>query len=90
LIFSLAQKVLADFKLDYRLEKTLSLDDALRDADFVILTITTGSDTRGRRSPTPSISRKSRRSTCLSWRNWPRSLAPLASRTCAPGFAMNW
>jgi alpha-galactosidase len=42
LTYALGRKLLDDFALDYRLEKTLSLDEALRDADFVILTITTG------------------------------------------------
>lgn len=42
LIYSLGQKMIADFGLDFHLEKTLSLEDALVGADFVILTITTG------------------------------------------------
>lgn len=42
LVYALAKKMIDDFKLDYQLEKTLSLEDALQDADFVILTITTG------------------------------------------------
>ena len=42
LVHALGSKMIADFGLDYRLEKTLSLDEALRGADFVILTITTG------------------------------------------------
>ncbi len=42
LVFALGQKMLADFGLDFQLEKTLSLEQALRGADFVILTITTG------------------------------------------------
>jgi alpha-galactosidase len=42
LVYSLGQKMIQDFRLDFRLEKTLSLDEALQDADFVILTITTG------------------------------------------------
>jgi alpha-galactosidase len=41
-VFALAQKMCADFRLDYQLEKTLVLEEALRDADYVILTITTG------------------------------------------------
>lgn len=42
LVYALGKKMLADFKLDFHLEKTLSLEDALRGADFIILTITTG------------------------------------------------
>ncbi len=42
LVFALGQKMLVDHPLNFRLEKTLSLEDALRNADFVILTITTG------------------------------------------------
>lgn len=42
LVYALGQKMIQDFGLDFRLEKTLSLDDALQGADFVILTITTG------------------------------------------------
>jgi len=42
LIYALGQKMIHDFNLDFQLEKTLSLDEALQDADFVILTITTG------------------------------------------------
>jgi len=42
LTFTLGQKMIQDFNLDFHLEKTLSLDEALRDAEFVILTITTG------------------------------------------------
>ncbi len=42
LVYSLAKKMLDDFHLDFHLEKTLSLDEALQGADFVILTITTG------------------------------------------------
>lgn len=42
LTFALGQKMIADFRLGFRLEKTLSLDDALAGADFIILTITTG------------------------------------------------
>lgn len=42
LVYALGKKMLADFKLDFHLEKTLSLDDALQGADFIILTITTG------------------------------------------------
>jgi alpha-galactosidase len=41
-VFALARKMLDDFQLDFRLEQTLSLDEALTGADFVILTITTG------------------------------------------------
>jgi alpha-galactosidase/6-phospho-beta-glucosidase family protein len=40
--FRLAQKMLADFKLDFQVEQTLSLDEALTGADFILLTITTG------------------------------------------------
>lgn len=42
LTHALGQKMIADFNLDFHLEKTLSLEDALQGADFVILTITTG------------------------------------------------
>ena len=42
LVFTLGQKMLHDFGLDFQLEKTLSLEEALQGADFVILTITTG------------------------------------------------
>lgn len=42
LVFALGQRMLADFGLDYRLDKTISLESALTGADFVILTITTG------------------------------------------------
>lgn len=42
LVDALGQKMLADFGLEFRLEKTLSLDKALEGADFIILTITTG------------------------------------------------
>ncbi len=42
LVCSLAQKMIDDFHLDFHLEKTLSLDEAMQGADFVILTITTG------------------------------------------------
>lgn len=42
LVYALGQKMIADFKLDFQLEKTLSLDEALQSTDFVILTITTG------------------------------------------------
>lgn len=42
LVHALGQKMIQDFGLDYHLEKTLSLEDALQGADFVILTITTG------------------------------------------------
>lgn len=42
LIYSLARKMLTDFQLDFHLERTLSLDEALQGADFIILTITTG------------------------------------------------
>ena len=41
-VFALGQKMLSDLKLDFRLEKTLSLDEALTGADFILLTITTG------------------------------------------------
>lgn len=42
LVYALGKKMLADFNLDFHLEKTLSLDEALQGADFIILTITTG------------------------------------------------
>lgn len=42
LVFTLGKKMLDDFSLDFHVEKTLSLDEALQGADFVILTITTG------------------------------------------------
>ena len=42
LVHALGQKMIQDFNLDFHLEKTLSLEDALQGADFVILTITTG------------------------------------------------
>lgn len=42
LVYALGQKMIQDFNLNFRLEKTLSLEDALQGADFVILTITTG------------------------------------------------
>jgi alpha-galactosidase len=42
LVYALGKKMIDDFHLDYRLQKTLSLDEALQGADFVILTITTG------------------------------------------------
>jgi alpha-galactosidase len=42
LVYALGKKMIDDFKLDFQLEKTLSLDEALQGADFVILTITTG------------------------------------------------
>jgi alpha-galactosidase/6-phospho-beta-glucosidase family protein len=42
LIYALGRKIIDDFRLDFRLEKTLSLEEALQGADFVILTITTG------------------------------------------------
>ena len=42
LVYTLGQKMIQDFNLNFRLEKTLSLEDALQGADFVILTITTG------------------------------------------------
>jgi len=42
LVYTLAKKMIADFHLDFYLEKTLSLDEALQGADFIILTITTG------------------------------------------------
>lgn len=42
LVYALGQKMIQDFNLKYRLEKTLSLEGALQGADFVILTITTG------------------------------------------------
>lgn len=42
LVYALGQKMIQDFNLNFHLEKTLSLEDALQGADFVILTITTG------------------------------------------------
>ena len=42
LVYSLGQKMIQDINLDFHIEKTLSLDEALHGADFVILTITTG------------------------------------------------
>ena len=42
LVHALGQKMIQDFDRDFHLEKTLSLEDALPGADFVILTITTG------------------------------------------------
>jgi alpha-galactosidase/6-phospho-beta-glucosidase family protein len=42
LVYALGQKMIRDFTLDFHLEKTLSLDESLQGADFVILTITTG------------------------------------------------
>ena len=42
LVHALGQKMLDDFSLDFHLETTLSLEEALKGADFVILTITTG------------------------------------------------
>lgn len=42
LTHALGQKMIADFNLDFHLEKTLALEEALQGADFVILTITTG------------------------------------------------
>ncbi len=42
LVYALGKKMLDDFSLDFYVEKTLSLDEALQGSDFVILTITTG------------------------------------------------
>ena len=42
LVYALGHKMIQDFNLDFHLEKTLSLDEALQNADFIILTITTG------------------------------------------------
>ncbi len=42
LVYALGRKMIDDFQLDFHLEKTLSLEQALQGADFVILTITTG------------------------------------------------
>jgi alpha-galactosidase len=42
LVYALGRKMLDDFQLDFNLEKTLSLEQALEGSDFVILTITTG------------------------------------------------
>ena len=42
LVYALGSKMIDDFHLDFHLEKTLSLENGLQDADFVLLTITTG------------------------------------------------
>jgi len=42
LVYAVGQKVVEENHLPYTLEKTLRLEQALRDADFVILTISTG------------------------------------------------
>jgi len=42
LVYRLARKVLEDFQLNFHVEKSLSLQESLKDADFIILTITTG------------------------------------------------
>lgn len=42
LVYALGQKMIQDFNLNFQLKKTLSLEEALQSADFVILTITTG------------------------------------------------
>lgn len=42
LVHALGKKMIQDFNLDFHLEKTLSLEEALQGADFLILTITTG------------------------------------------------
>ncbi len=42
LVYALGQRMIQEFNLNFHLEKTLSLEDALHGADFVILTITTG------------------------------------------------
>jgi alpha-galactosidase len=42
LVYALGQKMIQEFNLDFHLDKTPSLDEALQGADFVILTITTG------------------------------------------------
>jgi alpha-galactosidase/6-phospho-beta-glucosidase family protein len=42
LIYALGQNLIAALACDFTLEKTLSLDEALHNADFVILTISTG------------------------------------------------
>lgn len=42
LVYALGQKMIQDFNLEFHLEKTLLLEDALQAADFIILTITTG------------------------------------------------
>ena len=42
LTYALGSKMIADFGLDFKLESSLSLEEALPGADFVILTITTG------------------------------------------------
>ena len=42
LVYALGKKMIEDFNLDFHLERTLSLDEALQGADFIIMTITTG------------------------------------------------
>ena len=42
LVYGLGKKMIEDFNLDFHLERTLSLDEALQGADFIIMTITTG------------------------------------------------
>lgn len=42
LVYALGQKMIQEFNLNFHLEKTLSLEEALQGTDFVILTITTG------------------------------------------------
>jgi alpha-galactosidase len=42
LVHALGQKMIQEFNLNFHLEKTLSLEEALQGADFIILTITTG------------------------------------------------
>jgi alpha-galactosidase/6-phospho-beta-glucosidase family protein len=42
IVYQLGQKMLKDHNLDFKLEQTTKLDEALEGADFVILTITTG------------------------------------------------
>jgi alpha-galactosidase len=41
-VYALGRKMIENFNLDFQIEKTLSLEEALQGADFVILTITTG------------------------------------------------
>jgi alpha-galactosidase len=42
LVYALGRKMIQDFGLDFRLEQTPTLEEALQGADFVLLTITTG------------------------------------------------
>ena len=42
LVHALGRKMIDDFHLEFQLDKTLSLEEAITGADFIILTITTG------------------------------------------------